>query len=64
MSIARMKKLQMIIPRGDARKLIKKLTGAGCLEVERNDEWMSDPSLASVLSRTPSGGENANFSPL
>ena len=59
MSIARMKKLQMIIPRGDARRLIKKLTGAGCLEVERNDEWMSDPSLASVLSRTPSGGENA-----
>ena len=58
MSIARMKKLQVIVPRGDARKLIKRLTSEGCLEIERSDDWMSDPSLAAVLTRVPSGGGN------
>ena len=59
MSIAKMQVMQMIVPHGECRGLLRELTKAGCVEVERNDEWQNDPELAAVLTRRPSGGVNA-----
>lgn len=59
MSIVRMKHLQMIVPHDECRGLLKKLTKAGCLEIERNDEWMNDPELSGILRRRESDNKNS-----
>ena len=59
MSIAKMQMLQMIVPHGSCRELLRDLTKAGCVEVERSDDWMNEPELAGVLTRIPSKGINS-----
>lgn len=59
MAIAKMKRLRVIAPQQDCRRLLKDLTRIGCVEVERTDGWMNDPELSSILSRRERDGESA-----
>ena len=59
MAIVNMKRLRIIAPHSASRRLLRELTRAGCVEIERNDEWMNDAELAQLLKRGESDSSSA-----
>jgi len=51
MAIVKMKRLRLIAPSFDKRKLLRDMTRCGCVEIESGEKLLSDPHWAEMLRR-------------